>query len=279
MELKIIPAPIFKDFNGIPAYKSGEWPGIRPNHFERTRLMIKQLRKKINYERKSSSIYIPEKKSAEYIFKPCLKLVKSYIDNLKLQHRIDKGRRHEFELKQTAETYDHNLFFGRKRHKDKILSHSLILPKLKEKTQRRKTNFVKSSSEINIEKIMNRKRRINSLEQQRNYYKIINRGDKNYRYVDCTEDFFKKGGLIPGSTNIIRYSENYNKIKNNIYEHMDLNVKSLDTDKIWDNKLEKEREENEIDYVYNLENWDLRNINYSEKDKREKNEGSETKRN
>ena len=50
MELKIIPSPLYKDSNGIPAYKSGEWPGIKPNHFERTRLMIKQLRKKLDYE-------------------------------------------------------------------------------------------------------------------------------------------------------------------------------------------------------------------------------------
>lgn len=265
MEIKIIPSPLYKDSSGIPAYKSGEWPGIKPNHFDRTRLMIKQIRKNIYHERKSSSKYIPEKKSPEYIFKPSLKLVKSYLQNLKLQCRVDKGRRHEFEsLKETSETYDHNLFFGRKRRKDNILSNSLILPKLQERIRKRKVNITKSLSEMNVEHVMNRKKRITSLEQRRNFFKIVNQGDKSYRYADCSADFFKKGGLIPGSTNVLRSSENYNKIKNNIYEHMDLNVRSLDIEKIWDNKIERERKENEMDYVKNLENWDIRHIKIEE---------------
>lgn len=286
MELKIIPSPIYKDSNGIPAYKSGEWPGVKPNHFERTRLMIKQIRKNLNFERKSSSKYIPEKKSSEYIFKPCLKMVKSYLKNVRRQHLPDKGRKHEFnELnssQKNCETYDHNLFFGRKKRMEKNFSNNfssfIILPKIEEKIKKRKKNLTNSISEINIEKIMNRKKRINSLEQQRNYYKLANKGDKNYRYVDCSQDFFKEGGLIPGSTNIFRVSENYNKIKNNIYEYMDLNVKSLDTDKIWDNKLEREREENEIYYVSNLENWDLRNIKEEKDENKENNTQDENQK-
>ena len=262
MELKIIPSPLYKDSNGIPAYKSGEWPGIKPNHFERTRLMIKQLRKKLDYERKSSSRYIPEKRSNEYMFKPSLKLVKSYLENVRKQHQIDKGRKHEFDcLNKISDTYDNNLFFTRKRKLEKIKSSSLILPKLKKETKTRNLVLYRSLSELNVEKAMTRKKRINSLEQQRNYYSIVNPGDKNYRYAECSENFFKEGGLIPGSTNILRYSENYNQIKNNIYEHMDLNVRSLDTDKIWNNKLERERKEREMRYVLNLENWDTRNVN------------------
>ena len=59
MELKIIPAPLYKDSNGIPAYKSGEWPGIKPNHFQRTRRMLNQTRKNITYERKISLRHLP----------------------------------------------------------------------------------------------------------------------------------------------------------------------------------------------------------------------------
>ena len=282
MEIKIIPSPIYKDSKGIPAYKSGEWPGIKPNHFERTRLMIKHLRENLDYERKSSSRYIPEKKSSEFIFKPSLKLVKSYIENVRKQHQLDKGRKHEFDyLKKITDTYDNNLFFTRKRKLDKIKSGILILPKLKEKPKTRNLILYRSLSELNVEKAMNRKKRINSLEQQRNYYNIVNPGDKNYRYAECSENFFKEGGLIPGSTNILRYSENYNQIKNNIYEHMDLNVRSLDTDKIWNNKLERERKEGEMRYVLNLENWDTRNINFEENDKKndkDKNYQNDTKR-
>lgn len=282
MELKIIPSPIYKDSNGIPAYKSGEWPGIKPNHFERTRLMIKQLRKKLDYERKSSSRYIPEKRSNEYMFKPSLKLVKSYLENVRKQHQIDKGRKHEFDcLNKISDTYDNNLFFTRKRKLEKIKSSSLILPKLKKEIKTRNLVLYRSLSELNVEKAMTRKKRINSLEQQRNYYSIVNPGDKNYRYAECSENFFKEGGLIPGSTNILRYSENYNQIKNNIYEHMDLNVRSLDTDKIWNNKLERERKEREMRYVLNLENWDTRNVNFNEANKKnenDKNNQSDTQR-
>ena len=282
MELKIIPSPLYKDSNGIPAYKSGEWPGIKPNHFERTRLMIKQLRKKLDYERKSSSRYIPEKRSNEYMFKPSLKLVKSYLENVRKQHQIDKGRKHEFDcLNKISDTYDNNLFFARKRKLEKIKSSSLILPKLKKEIKTRNLVLYRSLSELNVEKAMTRKKRINSLEQQRNYYNIVNPGDKNYRYAECSENFFKEGGLIPGSTNILRYSENYNQIKNNIYEHMDLNVRSLDTDKIWNNKLERERKEREMRYVLNLENWDTRNVNFNEvnkKNENDKNNQSDTQR-
>ena len=282
MELKIIPSPLYKDSNGIPAYKSGEWPGIKPNHFERTRLMIKQLRKKLDYERKSSSRYIPEKRSNEYMFKPSLKLVKSYLENVRKQHQIDKGRKHEFDcLNKISDTYDNNLFFTRKRKLEKIKSSSLILPKLKKETKTRNLVLYRSLSELNVEKAMTRKKRINSLEQQRNYYNIVNPGDKNYRYAECSENFFKEGGLIPGSTNILRYSENYNQIKNNIYEHMDLNVRSLDTDKIWNNKLERERKEREMRYVLNLENWDTKNVNFNEvnkKNENDKNNQSDTQR-
>jgi hypothetical protein len=282
MELKIIPSPLYKDSNGIPAYKSGEWPGIKPNHFERTRLMIKQLRKKLDYERKSSSRYIPEKRSNEYMFKPSLKLVKSYLENVRKQHQIDKGRKHEFDcLNKISDTYDNNLFFTRNRKLEKIKSSSLILPKLKKEIKTRNLVLYRSLSELNVEKAMTRKKRINSLEQQRNYYSIVNPGDKNYRYAECSENFFKEGGLIPGSTNILRYSENYNQIKNNIYEHMDLNVRSLDTDKIWNNKLERERKEREMRYVLNLENWDTRNVNFNEvnkKNENDKNNQSDTQR-
>lgn len=266
MELKIIPAPLYKDNNGIPAYKSGEWPGIKSNHFDRTRLMLRQIRKNPNYERKLSYRHIEEKPSKEYIFRPSLKLVKSYLENLKNQRQIIQGRKHDIDFsKITSDTYDNNLFFGHKRYKNSILANSLILPKIKEnKIKKRQINMIHSLSEINVERAMNRKKRINSLEQQRNFFKINNQGDKNYRYADCSENFFKEGGLIPGSTNKIRISENYNKIKNNIYEYMNLNVKSLDVDKIWDNKIKRERQEDEKQYVLNLENWDNMNIKFNE---------------
>ena len=48
MNLEIVPSPVYRLENGIPAYKAGEWEGIKPNHFERTRLILKQIRNNDN---------------------------------------------------------------------------------------------------------------------------------------------------------------------------------------------------------------------------------------
>ena len=170
------------------------------------------------------------------------------------------------------DTYDDNLFFGRKRKKDKIAYDNLLLPKLnqreKNKMNLRQKIIYHSLSELSVEKAMVRKKRINSLEQQRNNFNIGIPGDKNYRYAEYSENFFKEGGLIPGSTNDIKITINFNKMKNNIYEKMNLNYKSLDVNKIWDYKINKEREEGEKSYVLNLENWDKRHIKFDEKEKK-----------
>lgn len=39
-------APIYYQ-DGIPAYKAGEWPGIKSNKFDNTRLMIQPLSSEI----------------------------------------------------------------------------------------------------------------------------------------------------------------------------------------------------------------------------------------
>ena len=271
MELKIIPAPLYKDSNGIPAYKSGEWPGIKPNHFQRTRRMLNQTRKNITYERKISLRHFQEKKSEEYKFKPSLKLVKSYLEKMQNKTLLITGRKHFYDsFKKISDTYDDNLFFGHKRKKDKIKFDDIKLPKLnskeKVKLTLRQKFILHSLSELSIENAMVRKKRINSLEEQRNNYKIGIPGDKNYRYAECSENFFKGGGLIPGSTNNIEISENLNKIRDNIYEKLNLNVKSLDASKIWENKINKEREDGEKRYVLNLENWDKRHIKFEEEE-------------
>ena len=265
MEFKTIQAPLYKDASGVPAYKSGEWPGIKPNHFERTRLMINHIRKNLYFERKSSSRYIPEKKSLEYVFKPSLKLVKSYLENLKKEKREDKGRRHNIESStRISDTYDNNLFFGRKKRGDTIFTKRILLPKIKEnqkeKEKLRLKYLLRSLSEQDVEHSMNRKKRIKSLKQQRNNYQLGNNGDKTYKYADCSPDFFKEGGLIPGSSNTVRISEDLNKLKTNIYEHMNLNIKSLDAEKIWDNKINRENEINDMKYVFKLEFWDKKHV-------------------
>ena len=57
-----------------------------------------------------------------------------------------------------------------------------------------------SSKEYNTEKEMSQKKRIKSLYDQRNGLPMTSLGDKNYKNPDYQPDFFKKGGLIVGSS-------------------------------------------------------------------------------
>ena len=57
-----------------------------------------------------------------------------------------------------------------------------------------------------MEGYMNRKQRITSLEQQRNGVPVATSGDKFYKEADREPGFYQKGGLIPGSTIVLRKS-------------------------------------------------------------------------
>ena len=63
-----------------------------------------------------------------------------------------------------------------------------------------KTRINPNESDIyNVESIMSRKHRLLSNEEQRNDIPCTSKGDKYYKEVDRERDFYKKGGLIPGS--------------------------------------------------------------------------------
>ena len=267
MNLEIIPSPVYRLENGIPAYKSGEWEGIKPNHFGRTRLLLKQIRENNNPLNKFPHKRIIHKSSSEYVFKPSKKQVKSYLENIEKVRSLKSGRRYidpnHFHNIQKVYKIS-NINPRRIRPKDNFTSNSIILPMIslkKEEIPKYNKNIsFSSSTEMNIENMMNRKKRINSLEQQRNYYKRINPGDKNYRYAEHSPDFYKEGGLIVGSTNKIRITDNFHKLRNNIYQTMDLNIKSLDADKLWKSKIKLERERSEEDYVTKLEQWEKKYV-------------------
>ena len=235
---------------GIPIYKP---------IFKIKRIKIKETIPKHIISKK----IIPQKLSKEYVFRPCIKPVKSYLQSIKNKIRVLNTRRH-FEQKPTFDD-----IFGKKilnyssrniKPKDCLTSGCTVLPNI---LSEQKKNFLSNSqitatslAEINIEKIMNPKRRVFSLEQKRNFIKFRNPGDKNYRYVEETENFFKEGGLIVGSTNRFRRVNDFQKIKNNIYSTLDLRFKSLQPKKLWKYKIEKENEKNEYDYVNKLEEWE-----------------------
>ena len=84
----------------------------------------------------------------------------------------------------------------------------------------------------------------------------FNLGDKNYKNVENSVDFFKEGGLIVGSSNRINYNKNTRRGESNFYQTLDLNVKTLNDNKIWDNKLINENLTSDKNYVQNLNQWE-----------------------
>lgn len=111
-------------------------------------------------------------------------------------------------------------------------------------------------NEFTLEKIIVSKRRIQSVKQQRNGIDFAAPGDKFYKNPECTVDFFKEGGLIPGSTNTINYLKTVGKKSNNFYETLNLKKKTLNPNKIWSNKVKIDELAYQTDYVMNLAKWD-----------------------
>ena len=126
-----------------------------------------------------------------------------------------------------------------------------------------------NSKEWKVETKMNRKKRLLSLDDRRNGMFNSNPGDKNYKNVDNSTDFFKEGGLIVGSTNKLNYNKTTRRGEDNFYQTLDLNVKVLNDKKIWENKLTKENFDSDKDYVLNLNLWEENNFESDNKNKKE----------
>ena len=116
--------------------------------------------------------------------------------------------------------------------------------------------MVPSMTEYGIEGIMNRKKRIYSLNQKRNFMKVCKPGDKNYNCVENSPDFFKGEGLIVGSTNRINYKKTTRKGDDNFYQTLDLNIKVLDRNKLWTSKEMMESLNYDKKYVEQLNKWE-----------------------
>lgn len=137
---------------------------------------------------------------------------------------------------------------------------------------RRMFNYIKNqnTSEYIIENVINRKKLIQSLDERRNFMPIIAPGDKLYRNVDYSPDFYKEGGLVVGSTNSARYNKTVGKKANNFYDTLDLSVPTLDSKKLWMNKLNEEDQKFNKQYVNSLLSWEENYLGITKKTKAEK---------
>ena len=144
-------APVYK-IDNVPAYKAGEWPGIKSNKFDNTRKIIRAVEKGIFFS-ESEPIIKPkhrtysQKYSDEYVFRPCIKKVKPM--DTRTLHQLGEGifptppeincaiqKKYRF---QQIEDY-HQL---KQEEHNKLLNENLIMNKNNSTSGNNKTGFTK----------------------------------------------------------------------------------------------------------------------------------------
>ena len=260
-KLEIIPQHTYSYGDGIPAYKFGEWPGSKSSHFKGSKLILKPIPRPEKPFKLGHSVHFPQRYSEEYKFIPSRKILHP------IHHEeINKPLKKYIIPKFTSpKVYPRNI---NKRPPEQMNS-EFIAPLFQKKIRAQIPAHIER--EWGLESRMNRKKRILSLYEQRNEMINSNPGDKNYKIVDNSADFFKEGGLIVGSTNKINYNKSTRRGEDNFYQTLDLNIKILNDDKIWQNKLTKESLNSDKNYVNNLNQWEENNFEGTgDKDKKEK---------
>ena len=246
--MEIVPQHTYTYGDGIPAYKSGEWPGSKPSRFFGSKLILKPIQKPQKDFYICNSRHFPPKYSEEYVFKKGLKLVPPFIH----EDIYKPKKRPLVPIKSEPKILTRNRNF---RPKDNLCNpNAKEYPLLQRK--KRVTNLKKIITEYNIENIMNCKKRIFSLGEQRNFLKDCKPGDKNYTCVEYSPDFFLMEGLTVGSTNRLNMNKTIKKGQDNFYQTMDLNIKLLNPNKIYNNRESVESLRFDKTYVKELNNWE-----------------------
>ena len=246
-KLEIIPQNVYTYGDGVPAYKSGEWPGSRSCHFRGSKIILRPITRPQKPFKLGHMIHFPQKYSEEYKFKPIRRKLYPFPheDNYKPQRRYIVPKYTEPKIYQRS--------ISRRPHEQ--MDSDFIMPLFQKKIR---VNYDKNDEkkELKIEKIMTRKKRILSLFEQTNGMINSNPGNKNYKNVENSPDFFKEGGLIVGSTNKLNYNKTTKRGEDNFYQTLDLRVKILNDDKKWRNKITREYLNIDKTYVKNLNNWE-----------------------
>jgi hypothetical protein len=111
-------------------------------------------------------------------------------------------------------------------------------------------------NEFSLEHDLGGKRRIESLSSQRNGMSQTAPGDKCFKNPEYSTDFFKEGGLIPGSSNRLLHNRNVSKRADNFYQTLDVKKGSLNPEKLWTNKVRNEEKDFDVNYVKTLTIWE-----------------------
>lgn len=108
-----------------------------------------------------------------------------------------------------------------------------------------------SEGEWRVESIMQGKKRCNGFSLKRNGLPITALGDKCYKHPDYSSNFFKGGGLIPGSNFFVYKKKSHKKpIKGITIVHY------KDDNMTWKEKLAKEQRLEDQETVECIEKWE-----------------------
>jgi hypothetical protein len=170
-------------------------------------------------------------RSAEYVFKPMLKIINKEF----CEPSVKRGKKYLVPCYQEPKIYQKKLL-----GKNVTILEPRYKPLVKVVAQN-------ETEEYHLDSYMNRKIRPNIL---------ITSGDKIFKNVECMPDFYKQGGLV--------YSSNFGKVRektngkksDNFYDYLDLSMPTLDKDKLWTNKIDKEKISADQNYLLALDKWD-----------------------
>ena len=260
--MEIIPQHTYTYGDGLPAYKSGEWPGSKPSRFTGSKLILKPISKPLKDFYVCNSRHFPPKYSEEYKFKKGLKLIHPII-----HEDIYKPKKRPLKPIITEP-----IVYLRNRSSNP--KDNLSDPNAKEypllQRKKRVENIGNSLTEYNVEDIMNRKKRILSLDEQRNYMKNGKPGNKNYTCVENSPDYFKMEGITVGSTHAINMRRTQRKGEDNFYATLNLNLKIMNRNKIWGYRELVESLKFDKAYVKELNNWESKTFEENKDNKTDK---------
>lgn len=274
MEYLYVPQQVYK-INGEPAKTYGEWPGIKSNHWNGSIKIIRAKAPEQIFDETSAPLlgrrHFSAKISKERMFVPGKKMFSGRRDLENIEEK-KKGIKLIGEPKR-PEYFQTNRKHFPPRHGKEIYPEPFYI-----RTFHPDQNCC-TFQEMMLEKEFGIKKKILTLQEKRNYMEIKNPGDKAYKVSEQSSNFFKEGGLIPGSTNKF-FNRTQNLKNNNFYETLDLNVKTLKDEKKWKNKVKQETLETDQKYVKTLGIWEdkiLQDYIVKEDDTKEKAKAKETK--
>lgn len=249
--MEVINGKINYDLNdNIRLFKSGEWQGSSPSHWKLSKKMLKpEVLNHRNPFIHGKKHYELQHLSSEFANRPTIKIfIKqpdfNFIDNT--IPKITKGRINLHPI------YSEPIFHDRKCLENNIIIKPEIIYGMKHYNDR----YHENTYEYNLENTLGAKKRFDDLLEIRNGFNNFSHGDKIYKNVEYSPNFYNMEGIIAGSTNKINFNKSTSKRTNNFYNTLDLSIKTLNPDKLWSNKLLKESLDSDNKYLTNMVKWE-----------------------